>query len=458
MAPPVTTRSHVGDEEAQPQTTFPGVGDHLTERQMQEELDKIGNIELSDRHTGQEEDITTNPTAADKGKQPAAGPSAPSLADRVAQLTAENARRKQQLADATLMEQAATIAATRAEENAKSVTEVNEDLTQDMHAATELAHTIIGEGNDQQRALLSLPSSPAPLGLHQKLLHAVANKPPTFDGVNSKLPVVEWLLVVKSYCVLMGITDTFLLAQVAVSYLRGDAVLAYQSVPKRWSNPLSGPTWLEFVEVMRNRWEMGHFQIQARLKLDELYQGKQPMPQYIQEFDRLCAQVDLPDFEKIHLLLTHMRKDCAQRVEVNPATGLRWTDYLALRKYALSCFPLSAAAETLGRRIQGGQQQYSSNSNKRGAGAGGDTSRSAKRHQSSGPKPKAFVREPNGTMRFTGAANNTAKRSSIVASFTKEHGLCPICYGKLGANNHPTQFAQCAKPPRSGDPPGFHSH
>lgn len=180
------------------------------------------------------------------------------------------------------------------------------------------------------------------LAFESKTFLQALNKPSTFTGAKVKgkpnLSVRDWIMSVKDYADSLQLSSDRLRVTVAESYLGGDAKRDWHTKRKVMQDSGVDITFASFTEAVIDSWDPACSDVKARMQLEQhRYLGN--MTAYVSRFDRLCSFIPKMNAdERVHkflyqLQITHPR--IAQDLQTDPATKERWTDYHALRKYAL---------------------------------------------------------------------------------------------------------------------------
>lgn len=177
-------------------------------------------------------------------------------------------------------------------------------------------------------------------------MHKIINKPVAYDGGNDKCHIVDWLAAMMHYLLVLGV-PVALYVTTAASYLKGEAL-------RFWLNRMKALTeqqrtsWQVFKESLLERFDSENTAASARMKLDRLQQNRMPMAKFVQRFDNIASYIpDIGDADLIHRFLEAVNPEHKIVLQNDPSSGVRWTEYAKLRKYALNMFPAVAEA---GRR------------------------------------------------------------------------------------------------------------
>jgi len=169
-------------------------------------------------------------------------------------------------------------------------------------------------------------------------MHKVLNRPVTYDGCNDKCHVLDWLTAMLHFLITVGVPVTMYVTT-AASYLKGEAMRFW--VNRRMQLPVGEHSkWEVFKGALLERFDSENTAASARLKLDELQQGRMPMAKFVQRFDQIVSYIpDMSDADLIHRFLAAVCPEHELTLRNDPLTGQRWTEYAKLRKYALNMFP-----------------------------------------------------------------------------------------------------------------------
>jgi hypothetical protein len=185
-------------------------------------------------------------------------------------------------------------------------------------------------------------------------MHKIINKPVAYDGSNDKCHIVDWVAAMMHYLLVLGVPVT-LYVTTAASYLKGEALRFWLNRTKALSE-MQSKSWTVFKEALLERFDSENTAASARLKLDRLVQNHMPMAKFVQRFDNVASYIpDIGDADLIHRFLEAVNPKHKMVLQNDPSSGVRWTEYAKLRKYALNMFP--AVAES-------GQSNSSSNPGK----------------------------------------------------------------------------------------------
>lgn len=245
------------------------------------------------------------------------------LKAQVAALTKEHKEAQEQLGEATakLLDTEAQLAETKAElEKAKEAVKAKEDAVS--QGLGEMATELAGE-----RPAAELRD-----------LHKVLNKPLPYDGSNQNCHIVDWLVAMFHFLVTLRV-PVALYVTTAATYLRGEAL-------RYWTNRVEalpsaqGRSWDVFKEALLERFDSENTAASSRIKLDQLQQGTLSMVKFVQRFDHITSYIpDMSDADLIHRFLEAVNVECKISLQNDPSTGVRWTGYAKLRKFALNMFP-----------------------------------------------------------------------------------------------------------------------
>jgi len=182
----------------------------------------------------------------------------------------------------------------------------------------------------------------APRGSHRgNDMHKVLNKPAPYDGFNDTCHVVDWLVAMFHYLVTLGV-PLAMYVTTASTYLRGEA-LRFWSNRSQTLSTAEASSWDKFKEALLERFDSENTAVSSRIKLDQLKQGDMSMAKFVQKFDLITSYIpDMSDADLIHRFLMAVRPECKPALQNNPGTGVRWTEYVKLRKYALNMFPFAS--------------------------------------------------------------------------------------------------------------------
>lgn len=283
-----------------------------------------------------------------------------------------------------------------------------------------------------------------PDDIDARTLKQALNKPPPFTGnIKGKLPIRDWLTIVKHYLDTLNIPDSIKVAT-AVSYLQEEA-LRYWNFRKQLmadeAPPKDPNDWQCFTSALTERFDAGNTPVAARYKLDKLFQKRQSMASFIQEFDQVCSYIpNMTDDEKVHTFLTHVRTEVSDRIKTDPKTGKRWSSYNTMRAYALNEFAdynFTAHTDLLERVQRNGLRLSFGDNNPRPA--------KKTRSSSSG----SMVTPQQGTKRINTSNNITIKprnpdgstisRPKQVVDYCNSRNQCAYCYGSKHT------YRQCKK-------------
>lgn len=214
-----------------------------------------------------------------------------------------------------------------------------------MKVQLEEAHAEIARLQSEHQATLDtaageLPAAPG--GGHRGTdMHKVLNKPAPYDGFNDTCHVVDWLVAMFHYLVTLGV-PLGMYVTTASTYLRGEA-LRFWSNRSQTLSTAEARSWDKFKEALLERFDSENTAVSARIKLDQLKQGDMSMAKFVQKFDLITSYIpDMADADLIHRFLMAVRPECKPALQNNPGTGVRWTEYVKLRKYALNMFPFAS--------------------------------------------------------------------------------------------------------------------
>jgi hypothetical protein len=221
-------------------------------------------------------------------------------------------------------------------------------------------------------------------------LQALA-KPSTFTGVKvtgkPALSVRDWILSVQDYTESLQLSTDRLRVAVAESYLGGDAKRDWHTKRKVMLDSDTAVTWDTFMHAIIDSWDPACSDVKARMQLEKLsFKGN--MTTYVSQFDRLCSFIPkMNSDERVHKFLYQIQAThphVAQDLQTDPSSKERWTDYHALRKYALHTAATEVFVPTAKRDTptsRGRQNDSRAADRKRGAGDIKDIMDRAKRRR-----------------------------------------------------------------------------
>eukprot|EP00775_Hariotina_reticulata_P004792 gene4793-5042_t len=192
-------------------------------------------------------------------------------------------------------------------------------------------------------------------------------KPTSFTGspAQDKMPVREWLSIVKDYLYSSNIARTDVQrVQFAEGYLKAEARRAWIAFKVGLhkptdddSSPYAGVTFAAFEKHLLQRWNPTSSEVDARTKLDMLSQAHLSITAFVNRFEDLCTFLpSMDEGDKVHKFLTKLDVAIQSHCAINPATGQRWTSYEAAKEFAVNyCATVASAANT--RKRAGALQQ-----------------------------------------------------------------------------------------------------
>lgn len=307
-------------------------------------------------------------------------------------------------------------------------------------------------------------------------LSKCAHKPAVFRGKEDSSSVRDWLAAIEHYLQTAGVPQSSLV-DIAVSFLAQDAQRFWFYKAKLLRKEgINFRRWRVFVRAMLERYDHAEPEIAARYQLDKLScrQGVTTVDSYVKQFEHLCSFIPkLSTGERIHRFITGLPARLADRVRVDPITCRRWTAFSDLVRYTLSQSAdeslVAAAAALPGvvnramdrathlevvHRSQFEQRQGRRGHQSRAAGRDGGGWQVVQQRggRQQGAYAQAVRQGYDPAARFIKVENkdgHVVNRSKAVVNFCMDKRLCRWCYGE----GH--QAADCQKPLRQGDPPGF---
>jgi hypothetical protein len=221
-------------------------------------------------------------------------------------------------------------------------------------------------------------------------MYRVLHKPAAYEGHNETCHIVDWLVAMFHYLMTLRV-PSIMFVTTASTYLRGEA-LRYWSNRQQTLTSREASDWEMFREAMLERFDSGNTAVTARIKLDHIKQGDMSMAKLVQKFDFVTSYIsDMADADLIHRFLMAVSPECKSALQNDPSTGVRWTEYVKLRKYALNMYPHATTPQgkrNPGAGSSGGMPTHPNDQGERGAAAGckkggakGRTYRNAKNHK-----------------------------------------------------------------------------
>ena len=172
-------------------------------------------------------------------------------------------------------------------------------------------------------------------------LQRVLNKPAMYEGSNETCHIVDWLVAMFHFLMTLRVPVPMFVTT-ASTYLRGEA-LRFWANRQQTLTPEEARDWTMFKEALLERFDSENTAVTARIKLDHIKQGDMSMAKFVQKFDFITSYItDMSDADLIHRFLMAVKPDCKPALQNDPSTGVRWTEYVKLRKYALNMYPYAS--------------------------------------------------------------------------------------------------------------------
>ena len=166
-------------------------------------------------------------------------------------------------------------------------------------------------------------------------MYRVLHKPAAYEGHNETCHIVDWLVAMFHYLMTLRVPSSMFVTT-ASTYLRGEA-LRFWSNRQQTLTSREASDWETFREAMLERFDSENTAVTARIKLDHIKQGDMSMAKLVQKFDFVTSYIsDMADADLIHRFLMAVSPECKSALQNDPSTGVRWTEYVKLRKYALN--------------------------------------------------------------------------------------------------------------------------
>eukprot|EP00775_Hariotina_reticulata_P008526 gene8526-8708_t len=157
-------------------------------------------------------------------------------------------------------------------------------------------------------------------------------KPTSFTGspAQDKMPVREWLSIVKDYLYSSNIARTDVQrVQFAEGYLKAEARRAWIAFKVGLhkptdddSSPYAGVTFAAFEKHLLQRRNPTSSEVDARTKLDMLSQAHLSITTFVNRFEDLCTFLpSMDEGDKVHKFLTKLDVAIQSHCAINPATG-----------------------------------------------------------------------------------------------------------------------------------------
>ena len=272
-------------------------------------------------------------------------------------------------------------------------------------------------------------------------MQRVLNKPATYEGSNEACHIVDWLVAMLHYLMTLRV-PSIMFVTTASTYLRGEA-LRFWSNRQQTLTSSEASDWDMFREAMLERFDSENTAVTARIKLDSIKQGDMSMAKFVQKFDFITSYIsDMADADLIHRFLMAVRPECKPALQNDPSTGVRWTEYVKLRKYALNMYPYASMPQG-GRDPKLNQRTHPAAAAAAVADGAADLRsliKTLKRKRGAVPGPEGGNRDKAGPSRqppLQGGGkvyeNSLGKKVSRTPAQVKgifTHQVCAFCYGK----------------------------
>ena len=175
-------------------------------------------------------------------------------------------------------------------------------------------------------------------------MHRVLHKPASYEGANETCHIGDWLVAMHHYLMTLKVPATMFVTT-ASTYLRGEA-LRFWANRQQTLTSAETRNWEMFKDALLERFDSENTAVSARIKLDQITQDGLTMAKFVQQFDFISSYIpDMADADLIHRFLMAVSPECKAALQNDPSTGVRWTEYVKLRKYALNMYPYATMLE-----------------------------------------------------------------------------------------------------------------
>jgi hypothetical protein len=269
-------------------------------------------------------------------------------------------------------------------------------------------------------------------------------KPSSFSGsAGSSTNVRQWFTIVQRY-VFAVCWIPAALVPTAIQFLVGDAAMWWTNEKRSLRSHDKDPeSWYVFADALFDRWAVSNQEIAARDKLEVLTQGSRSIHQFLKDFEAVYSSLPAYDEQdKIHRFLFKCTAHWRARLEINPATGKRWTSFQAMANYLVNC-----ASDARAEILQDAHRAMKSSSAARREEKKRDRSASGNRQQQGRGRSASGARSPGRnrgnvhvgsrdsdkpkhlrTVTIKNKLGNTVQRRQNLVNYICSQKKCLFCY------------------------------